>query len=328
MRGKTGPMHTAAEGSAPAPTRTHRHGWWWKALLIGLGLWGVTIAVTAITGNTNLIPTLILVGGFLVPFCVVLFVAERLRGNMTVTGLIAVFFLSGLFGVLGASLLETTFTASLWSFLLIAAVEETIKAIILIVAGWRYIPKTASQGALLGAVVGAGFAAFESTGYAFNAAITAAGIDLLALLETEVIRAVLAPVGHVLWTAIVGAAIFGAARSAGRYRVTVGAIGALVAVIALHAAWDAMGLMAEYAALALTGNLATVARTGTLPSDAISAVTGLADALYVVGLVVVTAAGILLVAWIIRAHRATRPPTDSSASADQQAGVTEATEDR
>jgi RsiW-degrading membrane proteinase PrsW (M82 family) len=38
------------------------------------------------------------------------------------------------------------------------------------------VSKSAKQGALLGATIGAGFATFESAGYAFNDAITSHGI--------------------------------------------------------------------------------------------------------------------------------------------------------
>ncbi|MCT9623463.1 PrsW family intramembrane metalloprotease, partial [Curtobacterium sp. C2H10] len=78
-------------------------------------------------------------------------------------------------------------------------VEEFVKGVLVLFVRWRVRPKTAGQGALLGATLGAGFAAFESAGYAFNAAITARGIDLVSVLQTEVVRAVLSPVGHVLW---------------------------------------------------------------------------------------------------------------------------------
>jgi len=188
-----------------APHPHHHHGWWWKTLLTGLALWILTIVVTIVTGNTNLIPTLILLGSFLVPFCVVLFAIERVSGSVSSLQLVLAFFIGGIFGVLGASLLEVNLHQSYWLYLLVGLIEELVKGILLVIIGWRVVPKTATQGALLGATVGAGFAAFESAGYAFNAAITARGIDLVSLLQTEVLRAILAPVGHVLWTAVLGA---------------------------------------------------------------------------------------------------------------------------
>jgi RsiW-degrading membrane proteinase PrsW (M82 family) len=76
----------------------------------------------------------------------------------------------------------------------------------------RKLPRyTLRDGAIFGAAVGFGFAAFESSGYAFNAALTRQGLDLRALVETEILRGLLAPVGHGLWTAILGAVLFRAA---------------------------------------------------------------------------------------------------------------------
>ncbi len=207
---------TTTETGAPTPVQPHphhHHGWWWKTLLAGFALWIVTIVVTAVTQNANLVPTLILLGSFLVPFCVVLFVIERVTGTISTLQLVLAFFIGGILGVLGASLLEADLQQSVLSYGLVGLIEEFVKGLLLVIIGWRVRPKTAAQGALLGATVGAGFAAFESAGYAFNAAITSQGIDLFTLLQTEVIRALLAPVGHVLWTAIFGAVLFGVARA-------------------------------------------------------------------------------------------------------------------
>ena len=71
---------------------------------------------------------------------------------------------------------------------------------------------------MLGATVGFGFAALESAGYAFNAAVSLKGIDLRALLETEMLRGVLAPFGHGLWTAIAGAVLLAYRHPNGRFQ--------------------------------------------------------------------------------------------------------------
>ncbi|MCU1524103.1 MAG: PrsW family intrarane metalloprotease [Microbacteriaceae bacterium] len=285
-------------------TRTHRHGWWWKALLVGLGLWAASIVVTAVTLNSNLIPTLILIGSFLVPLCVVLFAAERITGTMTGTTIVLVFFLSGVFGVLGASLLEDSLVPSVLTYFLVGFIEEFVKAAILVIVGWRLVPKTAGQGALLGATVGAGFAAFESAGYAFNAALTSQGINLVSLLQTEVLRAVLAPVGHVLWTAIFGAVWFGAARGRSRLRFAFAAIGAYVAVAILHGLWDSMSGFSTFLAVLLTGNLVRVEQFGFLPPGSAAAVSALAITVYVIGLVVIAVLGLLTLRLCLRHYRA------------------------
>lgn len=280
----------------------HHHGWWWKTMLAGLALWIVTIFVTVLTNNANLVPTLILLGSFLVPFCVVLFVVERVRGNISMLQLILAFFVGGIFGVLGASLLEASLQQNIWTYGLVGLIEEFVKGVLLVIIGWRVVPKTAAQGALLGATIGAGFAAFESAGYAFNAAITAQGINLVSLLQTEVIRAILAPVGHVLWTALLGAVIFGAARLRDRYRwswwIPVAYLGAAL----LHALWDSMSGLASLVALLVTGNaLQQLTQDGVLLTSTANAVESLSTVLYIVGLAVASVVGVVAL-WRILRH--------------------------
>jgi hypothetical protein len=177
-----------------------------------------------------------------------------------------------------------------------------VKGVLLVIIGWRVVPKTATQGALLGATVGAGFAAFESAGYAFNAAITAQGIDLASLLQTEVLRAILAPVGHVLWTAVLGAVLFGAARGRDRFRFSPWVLLTYLGVAVLHALWDSASDVAAVLALIANGRaVAELATAGGLTAQTASAVTALASILYVVVLIVVAAGGILTL-WLVLRH--------------------------
>lgn len=271
----------ATDESVPHPH--HHHGWWWKTLLAGLALWVVTIVVTSATRNTNLVPTLILLGSFLVPFCVVLFVIERVSGSISTLQLILAFFVGGILGVLGASLLEARLQQSFWVYGLIGLIEELVKGVLLVIVGWRVVPKTAKQGALLGATIGAGFAAFESAGYAFNAAITAQGIDLGSLLQTEVVRAILAPVGHVLWTAILGAVIFGFAHGDTRFRWSPWILLAYAGGAFLHALWDSSTELAAYTAIFFGGDATQFL------------------VFYVIGLALTSAAGIITL-WLVLRH--------------------------
>jgi RsiW-degrading membrane proteinase PrsW (M82 family) len=279
----------------------HHHGWWWKTLLAGFGLWIVTIVVTAFTGNSNLVPTLILLGSFLVPFCVVLFAIERVTGSISTLQLILAFFVGGIFGVLGASLLEADLHESFWVYGLVGLIEEFVKVVLLVIFGWRTTPKTAKQGALLGATIGAGFAAFESAGYAFNAAITSRGIDLVSLLQTELVRAILAPVGHVMWTAILGAVIFGAARGGRRFRWSWWILLTYACVSLLHAAWDSAADIASFVAVLFTGDALQQLQNGTLQQSTADRVEALATVFYVVGLAFVSAVGIVTL-WLVLRH--------------------------
>jgi hypothetical protein len=92
---------------------------------------------------------------------------------------------------------------------------------------------------VLGAVVGGGFSAFESAGYAYNSVIRHGDDDpVLTVVHTEVSRALAAPFGHLTWTALLGGALFAASRH-GSFRITATVVWTFVGIIFLHAAWDA-----------------------------------------------------------------------------------------
>jgi protease PrsW len=60
----------AADISAPeaGKSRPRRNGPTWRAIFVGgLALWVATVLVTFVTQNSNLIPTIILLGSFLFP---------------------------------------------------------------------------------------------------------------------------------------------------------------------------------------------------------------------------------------------------------------------
>jgi RsiW-degrading membrane proteinase PrsW (M82 family) len=59
-------------------------------------------------------------------------------------------------------------------------------------------------------------------------------------VQTELVRGILAPVGHGLWTAILGGILFSASRRASRLQLTLPVIGAYLLVSLLHALWDSM----------------------------------------------------------------------------------------
>lgn len=278
-------------------------GWWWKGLILGVALWAVTAGVTALTRNTNLVPTLILLGSFLVPFCVVLFAAERRGGSVGTQRLWTAFFIGGLLGVLGASLLEANLSAGVWTYVPVGFIEEAVKGVLLVIVGWHVVPKTAAVGGLIGATIGAGFAAFESTGYALRAALTPGGIDLISLLQSEALRAVLAPLGHVLWTAVLGAVIFGAARGSARFHWSWWIPVAFVGVSVLHALWDSASELAVLLAIALTGATPTELQRGFPTAQMANTFAAVGMALSVVLLAAVSLIGIIALVFAERLGR-------------------------
>jgi hypothetical protein len=160
----------------------------------------------------------------------------------------------GILGVLGASLLETDLlkTPSAFTYLWVGLIEEAVKLAALWLLAWRLPRYTARDGMVLGATVGLGFAAFESAGYAFNALFTSNGLSLLGVVETEVLRGILTPIGHGVWTAILGGAMFAAASRHWRPRATAALLGWYGVVALLHALWDASGGIAVWLTLLLT----------------------------------------------------------------------------
>jgi RsiW-degrading membrane proteinase PrsW (M82 family) len=232
----------------------HRRAWV-RIFLGGLALWLATVVVTFVTGNPNLVPTLIMLGSFLVPVTFVAYAFEHRASNtLTEQTIFVGFVYGGVLGVLGASLLEAYLLGqSLASYLGVGLIEEGVKLAALWLIARGLHSYTVRDGVVLGATVGFGFAAFESAGYAFNALFTIKGLSLGSLVETEVLRGILTPVGHGLWTGIMGGVLFHSARG-GRLRLSWSVIIWYLVVSLLHTFWDASGGIAALIVLVLTAN--------------------------------------------------------------------------
>jgi protease PrsW len=243
-----------AETTLGAGRRTRHRRAWVRIFSGGLGLWLAAVVVTFITGNPNLVPTVILLGSFVVPVTFVAYAFEhRASEVLTEHTIFVAFIYGGVLGVLGASLLEVPIAGneSLLTFAGVGLIEEFCKLAALWWVARRLTVYQVRDGVVLGATVGFGFAAFETAGYAFNAMFTIRGLSLAGLVETEVLRGVLTPVGHGLWTGILGGVLFHTARG-GRLRLSGSLVGWYLVVSALHAFWDAAGGIAALLVLTLT----------------------------------------------------------------------------
>jgi RsiW-degrading membrane proteinase PrsW (M82 family) len=227
---------------------------WLRILVIGLALWVAAIGITLLTRNANLVPTLVLLGSFLVPVTFVSWAFEHYRDEDVTTELVVrTFVVGGLLGVLGASVLESyLLRPSPLLFVGVGLIEEGVKLAALIVVTRHLARRHTRDGVVLGATLGFGFAAFETAGYAFNAMFTARGLSLSALVQTELLRSVLAPLGHALWTAILGGVLFRAARG-GPLRFAPVVIFTYLWVSLLHALWDSTHVIAVVLTYLLTG---------------------------------------------------------------------------
>jgi RsiW-degrading membrane proteinase PrsW (M82 family) len=278
---------------------------WLRLFLSGLGLWLATVVVTFLTGNPNLIPTLVLLGSFLVPVTFVVWAFERRdTGEITASLLLTTFIAGGVLGVLSASVLESYLLhPSAWLFLGVGLIEEAAKLAVLILFTRHLTTRSVRDGMILGAAVGFGFAAFESAGYAFTALFTVNGLSLMQVVQTEVLRGLLTPVGHGLWTAILGGVLFSTWRR-GRFALSGRLILAYLGVSVLHGLWDSMHSLALLLTLLLTEPRYVATPQGWLVQPT-QAQVNLFTALEWGGLATVAAVGI---GWLtVLSRRATRP---------------------
>ncbi|MEU5881051.1 PrsW family glutamic-type intramembrane protease [Spirillospora sp. NPDC047279] len=296
-----------------APRRTRPSRTWLKIFWVGLALWVATVLVTVITSNTNLVPTIVLLGSFLVPVTFVVWAYEHgTSGEITVPVLFTAFVVGGVLGVLGASLLETyLLDPSLWMYVGVGLIEEAVKLAALMFVARHLRGRSLRDGLVLGATVGFGFAAFESAGYALNALFTVEGISLRSMIETEILRGILTPLGHGLWTAIVGGVLFAASRGHRHWRITGPVVLAYLGVSLLHALWDSMHGLAIGLTLVLTGTpwQYDLLQHGYLPR----ATTTQSHLITIFNAVGILAISLIALTWLRSLYhrsRAVRPPAD------------------
>ena len=293
---------------------------WLRMFAIGLLLWVATVVVAALTGNTNLIPTIVLLGSFLVPVTAVVWYMDHYRDQiLSPQRVLYAFVVGGVLGVLGASILESWLLSDgLLVYVGVGLIEEGCKLLALVLIAWRLPRYITRDGVVLGAAVGFGFGALESSGYAFNSLIVPYGhvvvLSLPRLVATELLRGVLAPAGHGLWTAIFGGILFRASGNARHPRITLGVVGAYLLVSLLHAFWDSM----RGIALVLTELLtATPAQRIALTSGLLPPPTPAQETLFLIlqwgGLAVISVIGFLWLRaiWLSADQPQRYPPPES-----------------
>jgi RsiW-degrading membrane proteinase PrsW (M82 family) len=232
---------------------------WWAVFLIGLVLWAASFGVARLTHNVILLPTIVLLGSFLVPVTAVIWYLDHDPSPaLSPRRILVAFIIAGVFGVLGASILEYWLVpgGNLGPFV-VGLIEEFVKGVFIVVVAMGFRPFHVRDGIVLGATVGFGFAALESSGYALASLFVVQGgtlyLSLTSVVITELIRGILAPFGHGMWSAILGAAIFNAAARRGRMRLTWGVAGTYLAVSILHGAFDSISSIAGYVVVSIIG---------------------------------------------------------------------------
>ena len=158
--------------------------------------------------NQKLLPGLIFIGTFVMPLATVIFFMEvNAPRNISIFLLMLMLFIGGITSLLITLLvsenmtwLYETFNASGAAF-----IEEPAKILIVALVLGKYVRyKWVLNGLLLGAAVGAGFGAFESAGYAFEML----NYSFDDMVDNIIVRWLLAPFMHVVWTANAAAALW------------------------------------------------------------------------------------------------------------------------
>ncbi len=158
--------------------------------------------------NPNLVPGLIMTGTFLIPFSLLIFFYEmNVLRNVSLYQLVKLFLCGGITSLILSLFLFRWAHLGSWLGAMDAGLVEEIgkaAALFLVINKLKY--RSTLNGLLFGAAVGAGFSAFESSGYALRLGLQD-GVD--AMLDNITFRGVLSLIGgHILWTAMVGAALW------------------------------------------------------------------------------------------------------------------------
>lgn len=270
---------------------------WFKVLLTGAAVWGVSVMALALSGDSLLVPTVVLLGSFTVPIAWTLRVSDREHFRaVTPRLLVRLFVAGGTLGFITSALAEKPFIyADAGTFAVgVGVVEEVSKLAMLAWIAREVTTRTPKVGFVLGAAVGFGFAAFENAGYALSAVPASGYHGWASIVDMELTRALTTPFTHGLWTAILGAALFHQSRN-GRWRLTVPLVAAVAGVAAMHAAWDLMPNLAMSVDLRVIGGYGSAPLLPeTLPTTASHAVRAMAAPISDVGLAAIGALGVAL----------------------------------
>ncbi len=213
---------------------------WLLVLVFGIVLFILTQQATILTANTNYLPTLLLLGSFVVPVAFVTYFYEYVKHREISIPLLTICLIAGgvigsiVAGVLEAGTLNTLNVAGLFGVGLIEELAKLIFPVAMYVM-WRY--RHEADGLLFGVAAGMGFAALETMGYGLTTLIDSNG-DINSLTQVLLARGLLSPAGHAAWTGFVCAVLWRERERKGRPTVNLKVVGAFIVAMVLHALWN------------------------------------------------------------------------------------------
>jgi RsiW-degrading membrane proteinase PrsW (M82 family) len=232
--------------------------WWWLKILIG----GVVLLflvdwVLLSSQDPVFIPSVMLIGAFLVPVVFVTYLYEHMPAwDVPLSALATCFLWGGAIGTVVAGALEFRTLRSLGAFQLLGVglIEESAKLIFPVIFYFLGRYRSEPDGIILGVSTAMGFAALETLGYSFVSFLQSGG-DLLTLDEELFVRGLLSPTNHAAWTGLVCAVLFRERLRAGRGVLNYQVVGAFLTAVVLHALWDFFNSLAGMAIVDLISNL-------------------------------------------------------------------------
>lgn len=220
------------------------HPWLYSRVFIVLAIAFVMLWICCnIFSNSNALPGLIVVGSFAGPLAVLIMAYElNIWRNISFLEVFKIFFVGGCASLVVTLLLFSLvgqFKVDYIGAFIISIVEEIGKAVIVYYFLKRLGKTYVLCGLLIGAAVGAGFAAFESAGYALNHLQG----GLTAIVNSILLRGFMSPGGHVVWAAMSGVGFVIAAQSLGEISTSLFTHAKFLRLFAipvvLHGLWDA-----------------------------------------------------------------------------------------
>jgi RsiW-degrading membrane proteinase PrsW (M82 family) len=209
-------------------------------LLSGVVLLFLVERTLVATSSLNYVPSLILLGAFLVPVTFVTYLYERLPSwDVSLPALAVCFLWGGVLGTVVAGTLEYDVARALGFLpkLAIGLIEESAKLIVPLIFYFAGRYRSEAAGIVLGVATAAGFAALETMGYGFVSLLASRG-NLGVLDEVLLVRGLSSPAGHMSWTGLVCAVLWRERLKAGHATLNWRVLGAFLVAVILHALWD------------------------------------------------------------------------------------------
>ena len=215
---------------------------WLQIFLSGIVLLFLVERTLIATSSLNYVPSVILLGAFLVPVTFVTYLYERLPSwDVPLPALAVCFLWGGVLGTVVAGTLEFDVARALGFLpkLAIGLIEESAK--MLVPLGFYFFGRYLSEaaGIVLGVTTAAGFASLETMGYGFVSLLQTKG-NLGILDQVLLVRGLSSPAGHMSWTGLVCAVLWREKLKVGHATFNWRVGGAFLMAVILHALWDTL----------------------------------------------------------------------------------------